>query len=343
MSPSKVTMQTIAHKLNVSKVTVSKALNGRPGVSLELRKRILEVSREMGYQIPKTRQPSAEVTFGFVVPSRFFLETDKFYTKIYYHLSRRCATAGYALSLRILDAQEEEQLLPPFPSTNPVSALFIAGELHEPYLHSLRDLAPMVALDFCEPHLAMDAVVIDNFYASYSATLYLARHGHQNIGFVGDPSYSASVADRYYGYLKAMAECGLPTSSDWCISVNDATGVYFADVPLPTVEPTAWVCHCDMAAYHMLLILQKHGQRIPEDVSLIGFDNTELSQKTMPPLTTVDINTHELADAAYDRMLWRLAHPTWPHQRIVLSTRIIERHSVAAVRAELSVSAALTP
>ncbi len=342
MNPSKVTMQTIAEKLKVSKVTVSKALNGRPGVSLELRKHILEVSRDMGYQIPKTRQPSAETTFGFVVPSRFFLETDKFYTKIYYYLSRRCDTAGYALSLRILDRQEEELLVPPFPSTNPVSALFIAGELHEPYLQSLKDLAPIVALDFCDPHLAMDAVVIDNFYASYSATLYLARQGHQSIGFVGDPSYSSSVADRYYGYLKAMAECGFPAPSDWCISVNDAAGIYFADVPLPAVQPTAWVCHCDMAAYHMLLILQKHGQRVPEDVALIGFDNTDLSQKTAPPLTTVDIDTHELADAAYDRILWRLAHPTWPPQRIVLNTRIIERGSVITVRPELAISPGLT-
>ena len=327
----KVTMQRIATQLKISKVTVSKALNGRPGVSEATRGRIEGMARELGYQLPNKPEASVKRRFGFLVPSRFFLETDKFYTKIFYHLTRHCEADGHTLSLRIVDGHEELVGSHPFADRGTLDGIFVGGEFHEAYLAHVIGGPPLVCLDFSKPRIVADAVVIDNFYASYVATEYLIQKGHRAIGFVGDPAYSENVADRYYGFLKALLEAHLSVPPEWRLDVNDAEGIYFPDVQLPADPPTAWVCHCDLAAYQMLRVLQQRGWSVPGDVSLIGFDNTELSRKMEPPLTSVDINTKAIADEAYRRMVWRMVHRTEPAQRLVLSTRLAERASVRSV------------
>lgn len=337
MKSGKVTLQLIADQLQISKVTVSKALKNQPGVSEELRKRIIDLSSTLGYRtrpVRPMRDAKDASFFAFIVAKRFFVETDRFYTNIFYHLSRTCVEGGHSLTLRIIDSHEEEAFITEFLNANTdFHGIFVAGEMDETFLRALTCMGlPGVTIDFCNPRLNVDSINTDNFYASYAATLHLIDHGHDTIGFVGDPSYSSNVADRYYGYLKALNEARKPVESKWHLTTNDSDGVYFTDLALPQSLPTAFICHCDMAAYHMIMVLQKIGLEVPRDTSLISFDNTVLGQKSNPPLTTIDnIDTRALADAAYERMLWRLANPASPKQRTTLDTCMIERDSVRSM------------
>lgn len=334
-------MQMIADQLGVTKVSVSKALNSQPGVSQNLRRQILDRAHVLGYRNKgsRTMERSDVINrnFIFLVSKRFFVETDRFYTGIYFYLSRLLTESGHSLILRVTDVEEERDLVRPYlESDKTPDGIFIAGEMNERYLMSLQHLGiPSVAIDFFKPHLALDCVIMDNFYASYMATHFLIDRGHVSIGFIGNPQYSTSVADRYYGYLKALAEHSLHFREEWHLITNDEMGVYSTEITLPDSLPTAFVCHCDMAAYHLMLILQRYNVEVPKQVSLLSFDNTILSQSTTPPLTTVDIDTAALAKRAFEQMRWRLENLDAPASRTILSASIVERESVATLQDRL--------
>lgn len=332
MNSKNVSMQDIASRLGITKVSVSKALNGQPGISNSLKNRIITVAKEMGYEKNTGKLPSRKVKkLGFFVSERFFVESDNFYTKIYYYLGRECASLHIQLVLYIISAEDERSLVLPFSlKTDNLDGLFLAGQISDHYINQLTEFnIPIVAIDFYQPFTKIDCIVFDNFYSSYMATLYLIKKGHKDIGFVGNPKYTTSVADRFYGYLKALEQNALAFRSEWHIVNNDLSGVYTESYSLPDTLPTAFICHCDMAAYNLMLRLRLQGVSVPGQVSLISFDNTSLSQNCDPPLTTVDIDTGRLGSRSLQQMLYRIGSTFAEPQKITLDTRLIERDSVA--------------
>jgi len=333
MQSGKVTLDTIANRLGITKVSVSKALNNQPGVSESLRKKILQTSSELGY-LPKSasKQANNVSKLGIVVPKRFFLDTDNFYTKIYYHMNQECTQRGISLSIYLLDPEQEHGRALPLSlaqDASELSGLFIAGEVSDGYVELLAAHAfPVIAIDFYKTDLELDCVIPDNFQSGYAVTKYLIDKGHSEIGFVGNPRYTTSVMDRYCGYLKALNTYRLEAIPDWLLVNNDDDGSYQVDFELPAKLPSAFVCHCDMAAYKLLLKLQAEGVSVPDQASLISFDNTDLSQTISPALTSVNIGKEDFAIEAVSRMLHRIKHPEEPSKNIYLPSKIIERDSV---------------
>ncbi len=327
----KVTMQMIADQLGVTKVSVSKAINNQPGVGPDLKRRILEKARELGYGGTSRRTTTAPHRLEFVISKRFFLEDEKFYSIIYYTLTKLCAERGIRLSLSVVGTTDVARLvLPPSLLLERPDGLFLGGDLGLAYSEALVQTGiPAVSIDYCHPELSIDSVVNDNFYAAYCGTSHLIARGHRQIGFVGDIEHSASVMDRFFGYRKAMRAMNLPTQDDWVIVNDDAAGGYIVSCELPDPLPTAFLCHCDMAAYYLLLRLQAAGIAVPSRVSLLSFDNTEVARNCVPMLTTIDIDKQRMAQVAFERMLNRLEHPDDPASRITLDTKLVVRDSVA--------------
>jgi LacI family transcriptional regulator len=333
MQSGKVTLDTIANKLGITKVSVSKALNNQPGVSDELKKRIYQTANELGYVNKNAAKLANSVSkLGFIVPKRFFLDTDNFYTKIYYYMDQECSQRDISLSIYLLDPMQEQSGNAPIALAQDLAdlnGLFIAGEVNKNYVNMLSGYPfPVIAIDFYNPEIELDCIISDNFQSGYSVTKYLAEKGHTDIGFVGNPHYTSSVMDRYCGYLKALTQYRLEFNKEWHLVNNDENGSYVIDFSLPKKLPTAFVCHCDMAAYKLLLKLQAEGISVPEEVSLISFDNTELSQTLVPPLTSVNISKQNFAIESINRMLWCIKHPGSQSKNTYLKSRIIERESV---------------
>ncbi|MDP4147211.1 MAG: LacI family DNA-binding transcriptional regulator [Bacillota bacterium] len=334
MNKKKVTMQTIADYLGITKVTVSKALNNQPGVSNDLKKHIWEVSKKLGYSKKESlKLMNEEKQLAFLISKRFFLENDNFYSQIYYYLNKECVKKNIDLNLYIINSLDEDNLVLPFSfRKNNLDGIFLAGEFTSQYMDSIVKLnIPVIAIDFYNYYIKTDCVITDNFYASYLATTYLIENGHKNIGFVGDPNYTSSVLDRFYGYLKAIRQKGLEYNEEWNIINNDTNGAYILDYSLPNTLPTAFLCHCDMAAWNILQKLKIQGISVPEQISLISFDNTELSKNCIPPLTTINISKQEFAYKSLNQLLWRINNRTSEPQRIYLTTQLIERNSVLTI------------
>jgi len=329
----KITLDVIAQQLGVTKVTVSKALKDQPGVSEELKKRIIDTANSLGYAVKKQDRPFSSVSkLGFFVPKRFFLDNDNFYTQIFYYTTNLCTQKNISLYLHIINPDEEKNEILPASlggDKNGMNGIFVAGEIADSYMDVLLGIGvPITAVDFYKYNHTTDRIVIDNYQSGYLAANYLIRKGHSRIGFVGNPNYSMSVMDRFCGYIKALTSSGIEYNKDWHLVNNDDSGIYGIDYMLPAVLPTAFVCHCDMAAYHLMMKLQSNGIAVPEQVSLISFDNTELSQNTNPNLTSLDINCREIATRAFDLMLWRIQNPEEEKQSVVIHTKIMERNSV---------------
>ena len=334
MSSKKITMQIIADKLGITKVSVSKALNNQMGVSDNLKKRIIETSTQLGYYKNKVKMSSINVKkLGFLISKRFFFENENFYTQIYYYLSRDCAKKSISLILYIINSDDERNLVLPFSLIQDnLHGLFISGELQDTYMKLVTNLnIPLVCIDFHKPQLNIDSIVSDNFYSSYNATMYLINNGHKKIGFVGNPNFTVSTMDRYYGYLKALNQNGLECLNEWHIINNDLNGIYITEYLLPSPLPTAFLCHCDMAAYQLMLKLKSQSVSVPDQVSLVSFDNTELSLNSNPTLTTVDIDKHEFATKALQQLLLRANNPSLETQRILLTTKLVQRNSVKRI------------
>lgn len=332
MARNKVSMQTIADYLKISKVTVYKALNNQPYVSEELRERILQTAAELGYAGKEKQENPLHKNLAFIVPKRFFLESDNFYTTIFYHLNNLCHKDGLTLTLYVIKREDELGCQVPYTlSRDNCDGIFITGEMTADYIRAVDGLGlPTLLTDFYETDARHDCVIADNFLNGFSAANYLIEKGHRDIGFVGRVGQTLSIADRFYGYRKALSAHALEYDPRWHLSNNDPdTGVYSLDIPLPETLPTAFVCHCDRAAYFLIQRLQMAGLSVPGDISVISFDNTTLAENARPALTTVDISTKEIARSAYAQLRKRIADNTLPAQRIYIQSNIIERDSVA--------------
>ncbi len=294
----RVTMQDIANEFGVSKVSVSKALANQPGTSRDLRERIQRKAFEMGYR-GTARRATALPTFRFsiVVSDRFFFENEQFYTKIYMHLLQACTRRTLDRHLHVVrDAPEGARALGEELEKTRYDGVFITGEIPEAHLaRLLRARVPLVAVDFYREHLPVDTIVIDNFLAGFTATDHLIHRGHALIGFLGNHRSTSSVSDRFFGYLKALTLHDLAYRRGWHIAENYEAGVFTHRFTLPRVLPSAFVCHCDSAAYQLMLLLRGRGLRVPRDVSLVAFDNTDASRASNPRISTIDINKREVA------------------------------------------------
>lgn len=328
----KTTMQDIADHLDISKVSVSKALNGKGGISEELRRTIISTAQELGYD----RMPAETVhRFAFIVSKHFFLETDAFYSEMYYRFSYQCLEVGASATLIIVSNSDEDNLrLPAQLQLEEFSGVAVAGEMSDAFLRLLEKPGrPMVLMDFESHAVEANALLTDNYHWASITTQKLVDLGHRRIGFVGQPGSTNSITDRYFGYRRTLLSNALPFREDWVLVNNDtSTGLYTSSISLPEELPTAFVCHCDMAAHYLLATLNQHGYQCPEDVSIISFDNTRLAETCCPPLTSVGIDPRAFARQALELLLNEELRRA--SSRLYLPAELVERRSVGPSKEE---------
>lgn len=328
MSEPRATLDQIAARTGVSKITVSRALKGQSGVGEDLRRKILHAAAEAGYEFNRLRDTARTLRMAFITPKRFFLATDSFYHAIYYHLNGICHEAKVDLSVFVIekDAEVAGELPPRLENSD---ALFLGGELARPFLRAVEGLGlPSVSIDYDDINHGGDCVIIDNFRMGAQATEYLVTKGYRRIGFVGASSHSSNIADRILGYKKILDREGLPFQAEWIIDNYDrAADNYVMKVTLPDPLPEAFLCHCDRAAFYFIESLRSQGIDVPRRVGVVSFDNTDLASSTVPALTSVEISKKEFAETAFRLINDRLETPGRSIQRVYLSTDVIERDS----------------
>jgi LacI family transcriptional regulator len=330
----KVTMRQIGKAMGVSTVTVSKALGGKDGVSEAVRAQIIDKAREMGYEYPvfaKAVREGKSFDVGILVADRFFSDTS-FYAALYKHLIQHLAGFNCYGILEILYAADERELkLPAVMRGGKADGLIVMGQVSPEYMQALLDTQlPCVFLDFYTEHAEVTSVVSDSVYGTYLLTNHLVQMGHREIGFVGDVHATSSILDRYLGYYKSLIQHGIPLREEWVLPDRDENG-YLKEVALPEKMPTAFVCNCDEMGHLFIGQLRRAGYRVPEDVSIVGFDDFLFARLCNPPLTTFQVDQDAMAKAAVKALNKKLHGQPGHNGRIVISGHAVYRDSVISL------------
>lgn len=328
-------MKDIAEKLNVSSVTVSKALNDKEGVSEELKEKIKTLADEMGYRyntMAKSMKDGRSYNVCVIIPERYTGMTQSFYLKIYQSIAQILEESGYYGIIHILPGDDEEKLkLPRIYHERRVDGFIMLGQPSKEYNQLIQSVdMPLVFLDFYDEHDDVDAVITDNFYGAYELTNYLIKQGHRDIAYVGNLFSTSSIQDRFLGYYKSLLEHKIHLKQEYVISDRDDRGEYI-EFDFPDQLPTAFVCNCDQVAHLLIDRLQKNGYKVPDDFSVVGFDNDIYATLSSPSLTTVEVDIEEMAKTAVKFICEKMDNPSAEFGRIAIKGKIIFRESVRKV------------
>ncbi len=331
----KVRMADIAQALNVSVVTVSKALSGREGVGEDMRRKIQSLARDMGYvplrskpQLQAQTQPAAlSGNIGILVADRFF-DDNTFYSSVYRQVLMCCNAHGYSALLDIVSWEaEHERIVPAMIQGRKVDGLIFMGEIDREYLKAMTQSGlPYILLDFYDDSINAPAVTSDNVTGGYRMTRHLLESGCREIGFIGSIHATSSIMDRFLGYTKALLEAGEPLRMEWVLEDRDQGGLYLPMHRLETM-PRAFLCNCDQVAYNLVNWLKQEGYRVPEDVAVAGYDDHYYAHVCVPRLTTYRVNVEDMGRAAVRQLIDRIHGKDWEISNTILSGRFVKRQS----------------
>jgi len=299
-----VKLSDIATKLGVSTVTVSKALSDQKGVSDEVRAKIKKMASEMGYVSPSAARIQSErrsYNVGVLVSSRYFDQTQSFYWLMYQELATKALNKNCFTMLEVVQEDEEnENVVPKLLEGSRIDGMVVIGVMKDNYIRSLEKNArvPVIYMDFYNKEQNTDAVVSDNYFGMYQMTNYLCELGHKKIAYVGTLFATNSITDRYFGYCKALYEYDIPVRKDYVIDDRAIdTGAMKQELKysLPHDMPTAFVCNCDVTALRVISDLKERGYKVPEDISVVGFDDYAFQNSEKIELTTYAVDVKEMA------------------------------------------------
>ncbi len=331
MIKKNVTMSDIAKAMNVSTVTVSKALGDKDGVSESLRERIKQKAGEMGYRFRKSGNYYAEGSnrnVGIIVAKSMIGDPSSLCWEIYKHLVELLRKQDFYGMLEVFD-DSESAAVPLSVRDGKVDGLILIGRFPDDFIDKLAAFyIPVVFMDFCRTRLNADMVISDSFYGGYMLTSHLIANGHRKIGFVGNINGVPSIQDRYLGFYKALLENRLPLRFEWVIPDRAAKGETLGKFELPEALPTAFVCGSDEAAYKLVNQLTDNGLKIPENISVVGYDNHTYSTMCRPHLTTVDIDSAAMAGEAVDIILHKIRDRSFSRGIVLVPGKLVRRDSV---------------
>ena len=330
----KVTIADIAESVGVSKNSVSLALRGLDGVGPDLRRRIIEKSIEMGY-LNDQSMPSAlqDACVAVVVPE--YVHGDAFfYSEILWAIDNELTAHG-ACSVHIVVTKEMEEAgeLPTLPKGLDVIGLLLVGIFDAAYMEKLKTVElPQITVDMM--HNGFPYIGSSNLMGGLTATKKLIELGHKEIGFIG-PIYAApSIYERWNGFNLAMGEAGLPVKNAYNI-LGDGNFLPFntEEALEPYVSkmeklPTAWFCAGDRIAIAMIHLLTRMGKRIPEDISIMGFDDILAAQMVLPCLTTIRTDRQLMGKLAVSHFFETRRNKDLAQVSKIVPFELIERDSV---------------
>jgi LacI family transcriptional regulator len=324
-------MQTVADKLGVSKVTVSKALTGKDDISETMREKIIQVADDLGYLYNskgKMLRDNLNYSIGIITLDRNFGQDANFYIDLYKIISEELEKLKYTVMFHILNPENEKDfVIPRMLLEQKVDGVIILGQMQREYLQKLNEnYFPMVFMDFYYDNFDVDSVITDNFFSTYEITNYLIENGHKKIGYVGNINLTSSIQDRYLGYYKSILEYNLEYKDEWIVSDKNEKGEW-KDIEVPADMPTAFVCNCDKAAFNLIEKLNLLGIDVPGDCSVVGFDDTIHASLSTPQITTMRVKLEVLAKTGIKMVIKRINDLERPSSRSLIKTQLVIRES----------------
>lgn len=331
----KVSIKRLSEVTGFSPATVSNALNNKKGVNRETADQIVRAAKELGYYEEAKINRIKIVTFrrhGNVVRGY------EAYTSLVQWMEKECRKAGYQTLIYNLDQPEDafrESLEEIKNDKNSGIILLAAGMLEEDAGLFKDSLAPLVLVDNWFDDLLYDSVLMNNEDAVYHAVNYLIRKGHRKIGYICSSSRIKNFYYREQGYRRALSDNHIELETDFVYPLRISVEESYKDMKdflsKPHKMPTAFVCDDDLFAFSAMKAITEAGYRIPEDVSVIGFDDLPFCEVSAPRLTSIRVDKQGMAQMAVRRLKDLIDGEYSSKMKIQICTEFIERESVRSL------------
>jgi LacI family transcriptional regulator len=334
------TIKDIAKAAAVSITTVSRALNGYSDVNQETKKKIVRIANELGYSpniaarsliIKKTK------TLGLLLSgiTRSSIK-DNIAFEILCGMNDRAGELDYDLVL--FNTTSQKQKMKSYKALcmeRGVDGVIIMGmRLDDPYLQEIvQSSIPCVLIDIPLQVKGVGSVSTDNLRGAYIAVDYLIQKGHRHIGMINGHTQAHVSIRRLEGYRQALEHHQIPFREDWVADGSfSEIGGFESAIKLLTQHPeiTAFFCASDLMSIGAIQGLKTIGKKVPKEISIIGFDDINMSAYCSPSLTTIHQNKYEMGYRA-TQMLIDMLEKRSIHPHISLPSQLVERESVRSL------------
>ena len=329
------TMKDVAQRAGVSPSTVSHVINETRFVSQQLRDRVLRAMSELNYQpsaVARSLRTKKTQVVALVIPDI----TNPYFPEVARGVQDVAEENEYSVILCNTDRVRGRELrfLKALRGQWVDGLILNPSEVTSGDLQDLQDAQiPVVLIGSQIDHPDLDVVMVDNVQGAYDAVSHLIDLGHRRIGLVGGPRAASSGEQRFQGYIRALADHDIPVDEE-IITEGRFTreGGYESMKRLLALQspPTAVFASSDVMAIGALMAIQEQGLQVPNDVSLVGFDDIAEASTTTPRLTTVSQPKYQTGEVAA-QLLFDRVEGTSPgeRQKIVLSHQLVIRYSTA--------------
>ena len=328
------TMEQIAKALGLTKGTVSKALSGAKDVGEATRQAVMEKALEMGYSRALRKANAPKI--ALFITNMSYLHPDDFGYDLVSGFRRAAEAGGYAVD--VIPLTIPMQLETPYDTyitEKGYCGSFLLGL-------AMTDDPWMKDFETCKtPTVLYDNHVSSNPRVTYIGTnnqegmdlavSHLKSLGHTKIGYLSSELTAYIYQRRYYAFLQAMMECGLPTDTSMCGSAHHVSECLTQHLPrLLNTGCTAIVCSHDVLAHSVMVHCRELGLQVPKDISILGFDNVPLCRYTIPPLTTIRQDRENLGRSAFHALTSQMNNVRV--SSLLLHAELIERSSCGPSR-----------
>lgn len=332
-----ISAKELAQKLNISPATISMVLNHKPGISAQTRDRVLAAAATYGYDLSKytahTEEPQ-NICFLIYKKSGKVVSDTPFFSGLTEGISNTCQANGLTLNiLYVYGHQPVEPQLKELFQKDYHGVLLLGTEMTREDFHPFLHLpCPIVVLDCYYESLAFDTVLINNVQGSYAATSHLIHKGFRRIGYLKSSFWIANFDERADGYFKALRKHAIKKDPNYILELSPSMESAYQDMKhlletgIPLAE--AYFADNDLIAAGAMRALSEAGVRIPEDVSIIGFDDIPMCNFLSPTLSTMRVEKHDFGMFAVNRLQNRIQNPSQSLVKLELSTQLIPRDSV---------------
>ncbi len=336
----RATLKDVAQRVGVSTATVSYALSGKRPISKEVKEQIFDAIEELDY-VPNLSARSLSMKnsklVGVVVPQtepgERLMFQNSFYSEILGSIEFYARQAGYHILISATDANESYLTLA---QKRNLDGIIVIGMYPDKFYQQMKKTQiPIVLIDsYCNDHY-YHSIHIDDAYGCYLATRYMLSQGHRDIAFfVGRVKENGVMKKRLLGYQQALAEYEIPYRDTYVFEgqIDYKNGIEFAKKLLAAKLPvTGIVAAADILAIGAMKGLYESGKRVPDDYSVVGFDDVEISQYLTPGLTTVRQQISLKGQKAVELLLKHIQNPGLPKQEEILPLELVERDSVKKI------------
>lgn len=330
----------IAKELNLSPASVSLVLNNKSGVSDITRNRVFDYLKEIGHIDLLPDVPSKNRTILFLVYKKFraIEENPHYFTQIFSKIMEgvefQVKQFGYELMITYTNSETFNLEVNKIRTQNIQGLLILGTEILEAQLDVLKTLSvPLVMIDNYITNNDIDCITINNEQGVELAISHLVAKGHKDISYLHIKGNANNFNQRYFGFKRSVEENNLVLNDNSIISFSSTGGdAVYVELRKKLGElqkmPTAFFADNDIIAVWTIRILLELGYKVPNDISIIAFDNMPLAEILDPPLTTINIPKFEMGCIAVVNLLNKINHLTNATLNIELKTSLIERSSV---------------